>query len=304
MKKVVVTGSSGFIGSNLCRYLQARGYDIQPLLRRPAGIADDLPVVPRPVDCMIHLAGRAHVLADRESDPLHAFREANCANTLRVAKAALAAGASRFIFVSSIGVNGQQTCQQPFDEQSPPAPHADYAVSKYEAELQLQALVHGSAMELVIIRPPLVYAGHAPGNFHRLLRLIALGAPLPLRSVQNQRSMIALDNLVDFISTCIEHPAAANELFLVSDAEALAIHEVIDLLAAGMGNKPCLIAFPQNLIRWLATFLGRKSMYVQLCGSLAIDASKAGRLLGWQPPVAAQEALRRAGADYAAAGRK
>lgn len=298
-KRVVVTGAGGFVGRQLCRHLQEGGYRVDAWVRGERSAEDDIAVLSG-ADCVVHLAGRAHVLHEQSADPLQAFREANCASTLRVARAALAAGVRRFVFVSSIGVNGQQTGEAAFDEQSTPAPHADYAVSKHEAELQLRELLRGSAMQLVIIRPPLVYAGHAPGNFRRLLGLVAAGLPLPFGAVRNSRSMIALDNLVDFIVRCIEHPAAVDQLFVIADGEDLSVGQITDLLAQGMGLRSRQLAIPPRLMRGVARLLGRGGLYVQLCGSLRVDAGKARELLQWQPPLSAQDALRQAGRDYLA----
>jgi nucleoside-diphosphate-sugar epimerase len=298
-KRVVVTGASGFVGRQLYRYLQAGGYRVDAWVRGERSAEDDIAALGG-VDCVVHLAGRAHVLREQSVDPLRAFREANCANTLRIARAALGAGVQRFVFVSSIGVNGQQTGEVAFDEQSTPTPQADYAVSKHEAELQLRELVHGSAMQLVIIRPPLVYAGHAPGNFRRLLGLVARRLPLPFGAVHNSRSMIALDNLVDFIVRCIEHPAAVDQLFVIADGEDLSIGQIAHFLAQGMGLRSRQLAIPPDLMHGVARLLGREGLYVQLCGSLQVNAGKARELLQWQPPISAQDALRQAGRDYLA----
>lgn len=298
-KRVVVTGARGFVGRQLCRHLQEGGYRVDAWGRGERSAESDIAVLSGAA-YVVHLAGRAHVLHEQSADPLQAFREANCANTLRVARAALAAGVRRFVFVSSIGVNGQQTGEAAFDEQSTPAPHADYAVSKHEAELQLRELVRDRAMQLVIIRPPLVYAGHAPGNFRRLLGLVAARLPLPFGAVHNTRSMIALDNLVDFIVRCIEHPAAVDQLFVIADGVDLSVGQIADLLAQGMGLRSRQLAIPPRLMHGVAKLLGRESLYVQLCGSLQVDAGKARELLQWQPPLSAQDALRQAGRDYLA----
>jgi UDP-4-keto-D-FucNAc 4-reductase len=297
--RVVVTGANGFVGAALCQRLLDARCQVRPWTREPRSVEEDTRSLVG-ADCVVHLAGRAHVLREQAADPLQAFREANCANSLRVAQAARAAGVRRFVFVSSIGVNGQQTGNRAFDEQSLPAPHADYAVSKHEAELQLRELLHGSGTQLVIIRPPLVYAGHAPGNFRRLLGLVATRLPLPFAAIHNSRSMIALDNLVDFIAHCIGHPAAADELFVIADGEDLSVGQITDLLAQGMGVRSRQMAIPQALLRRAAKWVGREGLYVQLCGSLLVDAGKARALLGWRPPLSASDALRQAGRDYVA----
>lgn len=255
-------------------------------------------------EVVIHLAGRAHVLQDSSSDPLAEFRAVNVQGTLTLARQAMTAGVKRFIFISSIGVNGSHTTDKPFDEHSVAAPHADYALSKLEAEQGLRELVQGSDMQLVIIRPPLVYAGSAPGNFQRLLKLVASGVPLPFALVDNRRSMIALENLVSFIGLCVEHPAAANELFLISDGTDVSTPEIIYNLAKGMGRNAYLCPLPDSLMRWGASLLGKQAMYSQLCGSLAIDSRKTQNLLGWRPVVSAVDALQQAGREYVSLNNK
>lgn len=247
------------------------------------------------VDVVVHLAGRAHVLKETSNHPLVEFRRVNVEATIALAKQALDAGVKRFVFVSSIGVNGSRTIESVFTENSVPAPHADYALSKLEAEQCLLSLLKDTTMELVIIRPPLVYASNAPGNFSKLLRLVALNIPLPLGSVRNQRSMIALENLSDFIVLCTMHPNAANQLFLVSDGMEFSISEIVEHLAEGMGKKSYVFPVPVRLLLLGASIIRKKNIFEQLCGSLVIDSSKARNLLGWCPPVNAVEALKKAG---------
>ena len=317
MKELFVSGASGFVGRYLCEQLICKSYFLHALVRKPCthadgvqyhiGNLDDLSntlVALRNVGCVIHLAGRAHVLNDSSQDPLAEFRAVNVEGTLTLARQAMAAGVKRFIFISSIGVNGSHTTGKPFDEHSVAAPHADYALSKLEAEQGLRELVQGSDMQLVIIRPPLVYAGGAPGNFQRLLKLVASGIPLPFALVDNCRSMIALENLVSFIGLCVEHPAAANELFLISDGTDVSTPEIIYNLAKGMERNAYLWPLPDGLMRWGASLLGKQAMYSQLCGSLAIDSRKAQDLLGWRPVVSPADALQHAGREYVSLNNK
>ncbi len=311
MKKIMITGASGFVGSALCRELVRAGHGVVAVVRRieerlpevtyietdlsdPTAFVDGFPAV----ECIIHLAGRAHMLDDTAADPLTAFREVNRDATIRLACRALDAGVKRFVFVSSIGVNGNSTSQQAFIEDSPARPHAPYAVSKYEAEQELMALLEGKGMELVIVRPPLIYADNAPGNFGRLLKLVASGLPLPLSTVNNARSLISRRNIVDFLVLCAEHPRAAGELFLVADGEDVSTAQMIMALREGMGKRPLLFAFPVGLLRLALLMLGKAAMYEQLCGSLQVDASKAYRLLGWQSSENTLEGLRKAGREY------
>lgn len=312
--RVMVTGGGGFVGQEVVTHINAAtDFNLTVPLRgcptsgMPAvqflhvndisAINEWLPAV-LGQDVIVHLAGRAHVTRESACDPLLAFRQVNVQGTLDLARIARDNGVKRFIFVSSIGVNGANTIDTSFNEESVPSPHADYAMSKFEAEQGLWGLCQGSDMELVIVRPPLVYAGHAPGNFARLLKLVASGIPLPFASVLNQRSMIALENLVDFITLCISHPSAGDQLFLVSDGEDLPTTSMLRLLAKGMGKPARLVPVPVSLMRWGAKALRREPMFNQLCGSLVIDSSKARQLLSWIPPVSVDDGLCKAAQDY------
>lgn len=309
---VLITGVTGFIGHALQQHLTTKNINISALVRCKK---TDLPIeinqilannrntwantpLPKDITTLIHLAGRAHILKETSNAPLDLFRADNVESTLRLAEQALIAGVKRFIFISSIGVNGSSTATTPFTEHSTPAPRADYAISKWEAEQGLRELLQGSSMELIIIRPPLVYAGNAPGNFQRLLRLVSTGFPMPFASVKNARSMISLENLVDFITLCIEHPAAANETFLVSDGMDFSTGQIIRYLAEGQSRKTTLLPIPPGLIQWGTRLIGMESIYEQLCRSLVIDSSKARNLLQWAPPLRADQALIQAGRDF------
>lgn len=294
--RVYVTGASGFVGKSLCQSLVQGGYSVISAVRRTpdhalAGEVVNIDLLDcasvtqsmQRVDCVIHLAGRAHVLNDQATDPMAAFRVANVETTLMVARAALAAGVKRFVFVSSIGVNGSETGGQAFTEQSAPAPVADYAVSKLEAERALQELLEGSTLELVIVRPPLIYGAHAPGNFARLLRLVQKGLPLPFGSLCNRRSIISLGNLVDFLTLTVHHPKAAGELFLIADGSSVSTRQIVQYLAHGMGRSVRCFPMPSVVARAALTLLGRRGIFVQLFGSLEVSTHKATTLLGWQP---------------------
>lgn len=308
--KTLITGASGYIGGSLCKSLAARGFFVKGIGRSPitpAGVAqygcvdlekDPVDELLQGVETIVHLAGRAHVLNEAAADPITLFRRVNVDATLQLAKSAVASGVKRFVFVSSIGVNGTETGEAPFTEESGDHPHSPYAISKFEAEAALKNLVRRSSMELVIIRPPLVYAGDAPGNFARLLKLVAMGLPLPFLASENRRSLVALENLINFIIVCMEHPAAAGETFLISDGTEISTADIVRSLSTGMGRCPRLVYIPVSWIRCGARLMRRDNLYSQLFGSLVVDSSKAQRLLGWTPPVSTAEALCQAGENY------
>lgn len=303
--RYLVTGATGFIGRSLFDRLKAMKLDVRGTSRRlismPASwiqIASidrntNWSAALTHCDVVIHTAGRAHVLREEEADPLEQFRKVNVEGTLALARQAMEAGVRRFVFISSIGVNGPETpLGQPFTEASIPQPQQAYAQSKLEAELALRELVAGHPMELVIVRPPLVYAGHAPGNFARLLGLVGKRLPLPLGRVRNARSMIALQNLVGFLELCLTHPKAANETFVIADGQDVSTTQLVEFLAQGMGHRARLLPVPVSALRGGLALIGRKGLGQQLCGSLQVDASKARNVLGWQPEISTADALR------------
>lgn len=308
--KILVTGANGFIGRALCQALAARGDEVCGLVRSRSNDVPDVKVTQASlendaalklalegVECVVHLAGRAHLLADTAANPLDAFRAVNRDATLRLATLAQEAGVRRFVFMSSIGVNGSHTDGQAFTEASQAAPSADYAQSKLEAEQGLREQMANGSMELVIIRPPLVYAAHAPGNFRRLLKVVSTGTPLPFSLVKNQRTMIALENLVDFIVLCSQHPAAANQLYLVADEQSVSTREIVECLAEGMSRRCINLPIPPFMLRVGLNALGKGSLHTQLCGSLVVANGKA-RDLGWVPRLSAKDALVAAGRNY------
>ncbi|RAS26160.1 Nucleoside-diphosphate-sugar epimerase [Pseudomonas sp. URMO17WK12:I5] len=310
--RVMVTGASGFVGRHLCESLVQRDFSVKAAVRREPDLAlagdvvqldlmDQVAVQQSlvDVDCVVHLAGRAHVLNDQVADPLAAFRQANVETTLALAEAALAAGVKRFIFVSSIGVNGNETTGQAFTEQSDVAPAADYAVSKLEAEQALDRLLAGTSMQLVVVRPPLIYDAGAPGNFARLLSLVAKGLPLPFAALDNRRSLVSLNNLISFLMLVITHDKAAGQLFLIADGASVSTRQIVSSLAIGMGRKARCFYMPKLLARLLLSAVGRRAMYVQLFNSLEVSTSKARDLLGWMPVEEPEAALAEAGRKHA-----
>lgn len=301
---VLVTGASGFVGSALVDHLLRLGMPARALGRtRPEvdvvffeGALDD-PVVSKSaldgVDCVVHLAGLAHQIHDSTGDPLENYRAVNRDLTIALANQAALAGVRRLVFISSIGVNGAVTTETPFNQFSVPNPHSNYAQSKYEAERALQALAEDSGMELVIIRPPLVYGPNAPGNFGNLMHWIGKGVPLPLGAIHNRRSLVGIDNLVDLIIRCIDHPAAANQVLLAGDGEDLSTTELLRGVANAMGKPARLIPVPAGLLQLGATLLGKNDVAQRLLGSLQVDIGKTCELLDWKPPYSVQEGLRR-----------
>lgn len=274
------------------------------------------------VDAVVHLAARVHVMQDQASDPLTEFRRVNVEGTLKLARQAAEAGVRRFVYLSSIKVNGESTGTRPsgrdegrgtsdeeekysaeqqvlsaenpmsFREEDLPAPQDAYAISKWEAEQGLMALARETGMEVVIIRPPLVYGPGVKGNFASMLRWVKKGIPLPLGAVRdNRRSFVALDNLVDLIVTCLDHPKAANEVFLVSDGEDLSTRELLRRIARAYGKSSRLIPMPVGIMRFVAWLMGKQGVADRLFGSLQIDSSKTREVLGWEPPVSVDEQL-------------
>jgi len=251
-------------------------------------------------DTVIHLAARVHVMRDSAREPLGEFRLVNTEGTLNLARQAAEAGVRRFVYLSSIKVNGETTVpNRPFTLDSSTMPRDPYGISKHEAEMGLRRLARKTGMAVVIIRPTLVYGQGAKGNFNELLKIVARGVPLPFASIKNRRSLVGIDNLVDFILTCLEHPAAANETFMVSDGEDLSTPELIRRMARAMNRPALLLPVPKSVLMAAATILGKRDMAQRLCNNLQVDITKSRDLLGWKPPISVDEGLRRAvGGDW------
>lgn len=308
--RMLVTGATGFIGTRLCEWLVSEGHSVVGVSRSGAGsvrgvdyraadFADPNAVggCLGSVDCIVHLAGRAHVL-NRQGDTAALYRAVNCDATLELARMAMAAGVKRFVFISSIGVNGNESVDQRFTETSVPRPVADYARSKLAAEQGLQALLPSGAMELVIIRPPLVYGAQAPGNFRTLLKVVDKGIPSPFGSVRNARSIVSVDNLARLIALASQHPKAAGHLFLAGDGTDVSTPQILSALAQGMQKRQWSIPVPPLLLGGLLKLMGKGDLYTQLCGSLTVDCSKARELLGYQPDPDTLRSLMKVGRQY------
>ncbi len=306
---VLLTGSTGFVGKALMSTLRTKRHEISATTRSQSDssassnsfvvgeidASTNWSTALQGVNAVVHLAARVHVMRDTAIDPLANFRSVNTEGTLNLARQAAATGIRRFIFLSTIGVNGNTTqTEKPFKENDASLPHDPYSVSKHEAEVGLRAISKSSGMEIVIIRPTLVHGSKAPGNFGKLTRLVSKGLPLPLASIDNRRSLVGIDNLVDFIVTCLKHPAAANETFLVSDNEDLSTPDLIRRMARAMNRPARLLPVPKSVLMAAATMLGKREIAQRLCGSLQVDISKSRTLLGWNPPVSVDEGLRRA----------
>lgn len=306
MTKIMLTGANGFVGSALMAAI-ASDQDIRLVTavrkgrespeRVAVGNIDentDFSEALAEVDVVIHAAARAHIMRDEVNDPLAEYRKVNVEGTLNLARQAVAAGVRRFVFLSSIKVNGEATAVgSPFQADDVPAPEDAYGVSKLEAEQGLMLLAAESGMEIVTIRPPLVYGPGVKGNFASMIKLVDKGIPLPLGAIHNERSLVGVDNLVDLIIRCIDHPAAANQVFLAGDGEDLSTTELLRGVGRAMGKPARLIPVPAGMLQLGATLLGKKAMAQRLLGSLQVDISKTCELLDWKPPYTVEEGLKR-----------
>jgi len=312
--KILVTGATGFVGSAVVNLLsESPDFIIRVAVRQtdhqfPSGVDvasvgdlvsdTDWGAALQNIDIVIHAAARVHVMHDTVSDPLAEFRRVNVEGAINLARQAVVAGVKRFIFISSVKVNGEETLLgTPFNENSIPEPQDPYGVSKHETEQGLRRVAKKTGLEVVIVRPPLVYGPGVRGNFQTMMRWVEKGIPLPLGSIHNQRSLVGLDNLVDIIVTCIDHPAAANQTFLVADGEDLSTTQLLQRLARTMGKSARLIPVPTKILIFTAALFGRRKVAQRLCGNLRVDIAKARNVLDWKPPVSFDEGLSRCVSD-------
>ncbi len=302
--KLGLTGSSGFVGSALLRRLHMQGTDVLTIghqdrpgvcttLGRIGASVQDSPL--KGLDAIVHLGARVHVMKEQLQNPLEAYREVNVTQTAALARMAAQEGVKRFVFVSSVKVNGEYTEERPFRHDDIAQPADCYGVSKWEAEQALRDIATRTGMEVVIVRPPLVHGPGVKANFANLMRAVQRGVPLPLGSITgNRRSLVALDNLVDLLITCIDHPAAAHQTFLVSDGEDLSTATLIRRMGEAMGRPTRLLPVPPALLSLVASLAGKRDIAQRLLSSLQVDITHTRKTLGWAPPINVDEGLRRA----------
>jgi nucleoside-diphosphate-sugar epimerase len=300
---ILVTGASGFLGSALLQQLNQRGLEAIGLYRSgPVGnkfIVSSLEALASDqlmgIDCIVHCAARAHVMSEDSSNPLAEYRKVNVEGTLRLAKNAHEAGVKRFIYISSIKVNGEQTSSgSPYSANDIPLPLDAYGVSKYEAEEGIKNLVLNTGMELVIIRPPLIYGPGMKGNLAAIKHLVDKSLPLPFAGIKNKRSLVGLDNLVDFIGLCVTHPAAKDQTFLVSDNDDISTTQLFQYAADARGKSLVMFKMPISLMKFSLRLLGKTDLFERLFGSLQVDTTKTQELLNWRPSIGVKEGFRRA----------
>ncbi|MGL5005950.1 MAG: UDP-glucose 4-epimerase family protein [Plesiomonas sp.] len=310
LQKVMVTGSSGFVGSALCYYLHQQKISVMGVTRKKSTqpwqvvgpeLSDRANWQPllKGVDTVVHCAARVHQMNEKECNALQQYREINTAATLHLAKQAVQSGVKRFIYLSSIKVNGELSLlNQPFCADDNHIPTDPYGLSKYEAEQQLKILAQETGLEVVIIRPPLVYGEGVKANFLSMMTWVKKGIPLPFGCIDNVRSFVFIDNLIDLIVTCCSHPAAANETFLVSDDNDVSLTQLLQTIAMQMQIKSRLLPIPQSWLQSVFAILGMKSLSQRLFGDLALEVTKTKKVLHWQPPVTFEQGIKRTVDDY------
>lgn len=308
--KVLITGANGFVGRAVAKYLKHHSnHDVSGAVRGDSALdalkgggismsavgdishATDWSTALSGVECVVHSAARVHVMDD-EGDALPLYRRVNLEGTLQLAKQAVACGVKRFIFISSIKVNGEAaTPERPFTASAEPDPHDGYALSKFEAEQALRKFAQETGLEVVIIRPPLVYGPGVKANFLSMINWVAKGIPLPLGSIDNKRSLLYVDNLADLIKTCIVHPGAPGNTFLVSDDHDVSVSELLALIAAALGKPNRMFPMPLGVLRFTGRLCRQDHKVSRLCDSLCVDISDTMNTLEWTPPFGIREGL-------------
>ncbi len=299
--RILVTGANGFVGRALCGHLGTLGQVVVSAVRRASGLADEAVVgdidgatdwtaALRGCDAVVHLVARVHVMDDTAQDPLALYRATNVEATLNLARQAAAAGVKRFVFISTIKVNGEGR-DVAYRETDVAAPGDAYAMSKWEAEQGLQRIARETGLEVVILRPPLVYGPGVKANFLQLMRIVGRGWPLPLGAIRNRRSLLYLGNFVDAIGLCVEHPAAVGQTFLLDDGEAVSTPELVRALAHAMGRPVWLLPVPVGVLELAGALLGKRAAVARLTGSLFVDSSAIRSRLGWVPSYTLRQGL-------------
>lgn len=307
--RILLTGASGFLGSSLLNRLNSIA-EVVPVLREVSGATKNSVIHEinsetdwsdslRDISVVIHCAARAHIMRDKSIDPLTEYRKVNVDGTLNLARQAAKAGIRRFIFISSVKVNGESTTGLgPFTEQCQPSPVDAYGVSKKEAEEGLFSISGETGMEIVVVRPPLVYGPGVKANFLSLLKLASTGLPLPFGAIDNKRSMVYLGNLTDFIVRCVDHPAAANQVFLISDGEDVSLRSLLIELRSSFSCPPRLLPVPIFVFRFLGSLTGKKAAVDRLVGDLQVSSEKVRTLMEWSPPYSFAEGVEATVADF------
>ena len=307
MKKILVTGASGFVGRFLCLRLLSQGLGVRGTLLEFESptvlIAGVDPVVIEPlgpdtpwhhalsdIDTIIHLAARVHIMNDTVTDPLTEFRKVNVDGTLKLARDAAVAGVRRFVYISSIKVNGEESSES-YTPDSPASPSDPYGISKWEAEVGLHKIASETGLEVVVVRPTLAYGPGVKANFLNMMKIICKSIPLPFASIRNRRSLIYVGNLVDALAVCATHPDAAGKTYMVSDGEDVSTPDLIRRTASALGVPARLLSFPVSLMKILGKLTGKGGVVNRLTGSLTVDCSKIRRELGWVPPFTMEEGL-------------
>jgi nucleoside-diphosphate-sugar epimerase len=309
LTSVLVTGANGFVGRGLCAQLITTGHAVKPVVRSKEGLPSEAVVgdigsttdwrrALEGCNAVVHLAARVHMMRDAVHDQLALYREANTDATLNLARQAAEARVQRFVYVSTIKVNGEGR-DAPYRETDAPTPEDAYALSKWEAEQGLHKIAQETGLEVVILRPPLVYGPGVKANFQRLIQAVARGWPLPLGAVRNRRSLLYLGNFVDAIRLCLEQPGAAGQTFLLDDGEPVSTPDVVRALALALNRPARLLAVPVGVLQFAGTLLGKRAEVARLTGSLYVDSSAIRSRLGWKPPFSMEEGLAATVADMA-----